>query len=66
MVKKQTCTAKRRKQLGPAWFHMCTVQRNNMPKGILTKIACDLVRIIAGAPPCNFVGKGCGSGAPQL
>eukprot|EP00957_Ditylum_brightwellii_P105861 8073089-Ditylum_brightwellii.AAC.1 len=46
------------------WLHMHTVQRNNMLKGIPTKIACGAVRSVAGAPPHNFVGEGRGSGAP--
>eukprot|EP00957_Ditylum_brightwellii_P195878 14924070-Ditylum_brightwellii.AAC.1 len=48
------------------WLHMCTVQRNGMPKGIPTKIVCGAVRSVAGAPPRNFVGEGRESGAPLL
>eukprot|EP00957_Ditylum_brightwellii_P023581 1780014-Ditylum_brightwellii.AAC.1 len=65
-MKKQTCTVKHSENMGPAWLHMCTVQRNDMPKGIPTKIMCNTVRSVAGAPPCEFVGEGRGSGAPLL
>eukprot|EP00957_Ditylum_brightwellii_P009784 737743-Ditylum_brightwellii.AAC.1 len=47
---------KRSKQLRPAWLHMRTVQMNNMPKGIPTKITCGARRSAAGVPPCGFVG----------
>eukprot|EP00957_Ditylum_brightwellii_P120688 9205380-Ditylum_brightwellii.AAC.1 len=49
--------------MGPAWLHMHTVQRNDTSKGIPTKIMCGAGRSLAGAPPCNFVEEGCGSGA---
>ena len=65
-TKKKTCTVKRSKHMGPAWFHMRTVQRNDMPKGIPTKITCGAGRSVAGAPPRDFVGEGRGSGAPLL
>eukprot|EP00957_Ditylum_brightwellii_P037481 2834636-Ditylum_brightwellii.AAC.1 len=48
------------------WPHMRAVQRSNTSKGIPTKIACGAVRSVAGVPPRNFVGEGCGSGAPLL
>eukprot|EP00957_Ditylum_brightwellii_P173488 13208595-Ditylum_brightwellii.AAC.1 len=66
MVKKQTCTAKDSKQLGPAWLHMRTVQRSNTSKGIPTKIMCGTVRSVVGAPPHTFVGEKRGSGVPLL
>eukprot|EP00957_Ditylum_brightwellii_P149265 11367628-Ditylum_brightwellii.AAC.1 len=48
------------------WINVCTVQRNNTPKGIPTEIMFGTVTSLAGAPPHNFVGKPCGSGAPLL
>eukprot|EP00957_Ditylum_brightwellii_P164902 12554992-Ditylum_brightwellii.AAC.1 len=65
-MKKQTCTVKRSEHMCPAWFNMRTVQRNGTPKGIHTKITCGAGRSVAGAPPCDFVGEGRGSGAPLL
>eukprot|EP00957_Ditylum_brightwellii_P162809 12397944-Ditylum_brightwellii.AAC.1 len=60
-TKKQTRSVKRSKHMGPDWLHMRTVQRNGTPTGIPTKITCGAGMIVAGAPPCDFVGEGRGS-----
>eukprot|EP00957_Ditylum_brightwellii_P108650 8287031-Ditylum_brightwellii.AAC.1 len=52
--------------MGPAWLQVYTVQRNDTPKRIPTKITIGAGRSVARAPPYDFVGEGCGSGAPLL
>eukprot|EP00957_Ditylum_brightwellii_P153088 11653024-Ditylum_brightwellii.AAC.1 len=48
------------------WLHVRTVQRNDMPKGIPSKITCGAGRSVAGALPRDFVWEGRGSGATLL